>query len=98
MASHLSLYEQLGMVLHGSKVRKKIDEVANQLEARVRQLAGDGEDQAEIERISGTRPGTQSPDGIQRPFARVQVAHSWEFGTPTQERQRLLGKAISEML
>ena len=91
------LFAMLGEIMRSEEVRDQLKEVADQLQKNAQRFAPDEEDAAEITREDGTRPGTKARYGAARPYSRVSVPVSWEFGGPTQTRLRLLGRALEEL-
>lgn len=89
--------EQLRKIIMSREVLKKLDEVGQALAERAKQFV-DAADQDEVVTYEGVRPGTQSPTGLSRPYARVAVKKDWEYGSPQQERMRVLGRALVELL
>lgn len=88
------LYLQLGEIMRGPKVRAALDAVGAKIEAGAKSGV-DAADQGEVVRTSGTRPGTHAKDNAARPYSRVSVPLDWEYGSPSQERLRVLGRAVA---
>lgn len=83
------------------QVRAKLKEVADVIGPEVRRLALEAADQllAESVRIEqGTRPGTKSPEGFARPYARVLIADprasSYEYGDEGVDKAAIIRRAI----
>ncbi len=80
-------YQQLGEIARSRQVRKKLDDVADQVAARARAIAtAEGLD-ADIVQKEGTRPKG-------RPYARVSIPAANEFGDSKTQRRRILGRAV----
>jgi hypothetical protein len=85
------LYLQLRRVMKSERVRSKLAEVADRMEARAQHLAledtADDAEDVQIGREDGTRPAG-------RPYSRVTASLDQEFGTSKVARRRILGRSI----
>jgi hypothetical protein len=83
------------------EVRRALREKAQRIAPRAQRLAyaaGAREFAEGIRVVEGTRPGTKSPKGIRRPFARVEArsadASDREHGNVGVNRQAILRRAM----
>lgn len=82
-------YMQLQRIIQGPKVRDKLAQVADRLADRVNQLdAASPDPDVTAIRTDGTRPKG-------RPYSRVAVPTSAEYGDHNTDKRRLLGQAVT---
>ena len=93
--------ETLDQAARTAKVRQALLDKANRILPRAQRLAyaaGAKEFGDSLRVLSGTRPGTKSPEGVKRPFAQViagsEDAESQEYGDVGVPKQAILRRAM----
>lgn len=83
-----TFYEAAGQAMRADATRRRLAQVADRVAATVRRLA-----QAEDVQVTVTRSGGTRPKG--RPYERVAILASTEWGASGVERRRILSRAAS---